>query len=125
MAITLWGSASAQTEKQLKEYATRIGIQHTEVVIAQWKLESARGTSNLAVKFHNLFGFKKHSRKQSFSIGTTKSGFAIYERWQDSVNDYLIWQMLYAKDLTREQYLKYLQENYAKDGNYLQKLLAN
>lgn len=33
--------------------------------------------------------------------------------------------MLYAKDLTREQYLKYLQKNYAKDGNYLQKLLAN
>ena len=94
-------------------------------MIAQWKLESARGTSNLAVKYHNLFAFKKHSRKQSFSIGTTKSGFAIYERWQDSVNDYLIWQMLYAKDLTREQYLKYLQKNYAKDGNYLQKLLAH
>lgn len=114
----------APTERELKEYATRIGIQNVDIVVNQWKIESARGTSNLAVKSRNLFGMRKHSRKQSFSIGTTKSGFAIYERWQDSVNDYLIWQMLYAKDLTREQYLKYLQKNYAKDGNYLQKLLA-
>ena len=115
----------APTERELKEYATRIGIQHIPIVVNQWKIESNWGKSNLAVKYRNLFGMRKHSRKQSFSIGTTKSGFAIYERWQDSVNDYLIWQMLYAKDLTREQYLRYLQKNYGGGQNYLQKLLAN
>lgn len=112
------------TKEQVFEYAKQIGIQHPDIVSLQFVIETGNCSSNLCKNHHNLFGFKKHRRLASFSTGTTKSGYAIYPDWKSSVADYLVWQMLYARNLSREQYLRYLNRVYAPNQNYLQKLLG-
>lgn len=106
------------------DYAKQIGIQHPDIVSLQFVMETGNCTSNLCKNYHNLFGFKKHKRLASFSTGTTKSGYAIYPNWKSSVADYLIWQILYARDLSKEQYIKMLRTVYTKDSNYLYNLLG-
>lgn len=122
--LILTGKGYSQTKQEVYDYAKQIGIQHPDIVSLQFVMETGNCSSNLCVKCHNLFGFKKHKRLASFSIGTTKSGYAIYPNWKSSVADYLIWQILYARDLSKEQYINMLRTVYTKDSNYLYNLLG-
>lgn len=112
------------TKDQVFDYAKQIGIQHPDIVSLQFIIETGNCSSNLCRNYNNLFGFKKHRRLASFSTGTTKSGYAIYPNWKSSVADYLIWQILYARDLSREQYLIYLNRVYAPNQNYFEKFVG-
>ena len=69
------------------------------ITIAQACLESAYGTSDLAVKANALFGIKVHDwkgkvyTKQSYEYENGKkvlrtSKFRAYDSWQDSINDH-------------------------------------
>ena len=106
------------TKDQVFDYAKQIGIQHPDIVSLQFVIETGNCSSNLCRNYNNLFGFKRHSRKASFSIGVTSSNFAIYPDWKSSVADYLIWQILYCRDLSKEDYIKYLKRNYLIGNGY-------
>lgn len=112
------------TKDQVFEYAKQIGIQHPDIVSLQFIIETGNCSSNLCRNYNNLFGFKKHRRLASFSTGTTKSGYAIYPNWKSSVADYLVWQILYARNLSREQYLRYLNRVYTPNQNYFEKFVG-
>lgn len=113
---------SYPTKDQVYNYAKEIGIQHPDIVSLQFVIETGNCTSKLCKESNNLFGFKQHSRLASFSTGTTSSGYAIYPNWKSSVADYLIWQILYCRDLSRERYIQYVKKNYG-GGSIYNKLL--
>lgn len=87
------------------------------------KLESGNLKSNLTKSNNNLLGMKNPGNRVNVSLGS-RNGHAFYTDWKMSLIDMALWQARYVnpKKLTREEFLKYLQENYAKDAHYIEEL---
>ena len=101
-----------------------MGIQYPDIVFAQAVLESGNFTSNLAKVNNNLFGMKLAKSRETTAIGRGKSGYAKYESWVHSVQDYFHWQNYFMKDkdLNRKQYLNLLGRVYAEDKHYISRI---
>lgn len=100
-------------------------IKFPNVVFAQSLIETGHFTSDLLHMENNLFGMKYPSRRETTSSGISDGGYASYEKWVDSVEDYSLWQqnMLDGKDnITEEEYLRLLGRVYAEDKNYVNKI---
>ena len=103
------------------------------ITIAQACLESAYGTSDLAVKAKALFGIKKHDWKGKTYIKKSyeyehgkkvlrKSVFRAYNSWQESINDhsnYLRTRKVDGKNLTYKAVVG--EKDYKKAAKALQK----
>ena len=108
----------------IKKELNSLRVEHSDIVLRQYALESGIGTSRLARECNNIFGMKYPTKRPTTAIGKTKSGFAIYVSVREAIIDYLLWQAYYAKGLSRQQYLNVLQRNYGGSNNYLQKLFG-
>lgn len=102
------------------EVLNKVGIQHPHIVYAQMRLESGNYKSGLAKSNENLFGMKHPNVRATLSIGS-KNGYACYRNWCYGVLDYALWQRVYARDLTEDEYLEMLSE-YAEDEEYIEKV---
>ncbi len=96
-------------------------IQHKDIVFNQAKIESGNFTSKIFQEQNNTFGMRCPKQRPTTSIGCNK-GYAVYETVYYSVVDYWIWQQIFAKNKSREQYLAYLSRVYATDKNYINKI---
>lgn len=131
------------TTAQIKNFIKTIGPLATidqkssgilaSITIAQACLESAYGTSDLAVKAKALFGIKKHDwkgktyTKKSYEYEhgkkvLRKSVFRAYNSWQESINDhsnYLRTRKVDGKNLTYKAVVG--EKDYKKAAKALQK----
>lgn len=106
------------TEDKLKAFMLQINIKFPHIVFAQAKLESANFTSNQFKKHNNIFGMKVAKRRPTMNVGGN-SGFAKFSSWRDCVIDYAFFQASYMRKIkTEEDYLSYLEENYASNPMY-------
>lgn len=99
---------------------------YPDIIMAQYQIESAKGTSYIAKHNNNLFGMRKaYTRKSVRCKSFDKMGYAIYNNWQLSVIDRIFWEEHAFPDgkPTRAQYLNMIKRIYAEDENYIQKLL--
>lgn len=116
------------TEDKLKEFMLQINIKFPHIVLAQAKLESANFTSNQFKKNNNIFGMKIAKRRPTMNVGG-KSGFAKFNSWRDCVIDYAFFQASYMRKIkTEDEYLEYLEENYASNPMYakaIRKMIEN
>lgn len=98
------------------------GVKYPDVVFAQAVIESAHFTSEVFKSENNLFGMKHPARRQTLSDGKAESGYASYNNWTTSVEDYKLWQysMLKQKEsITKTEYLDLLGRIYATDPKYV------
>jgi uncharacterized FlgJ-related protein len=110
------------TYQRLYEQIVKHGIKFPDVVFAQAILETGHFTSSLFKNANNLFGMKLPYKRETLAIGKEKRGFAVFDSWTTSVNDYLLWQdyVLRNKNITtKTQYLALLDRIYAENGNYV------
>jgi flagellum-specific peptidoglycan hydrolase FlgJ len=107
-------------ELSVWEYINKIGIQHPDIVYAQFQLETGHGTSELYLEHNNLFGMQVPNKRPY--LGKRGTLYAHYEHWHHSCHDYLIWQILYAWNLTHDEYLMKLSRMYATDPHYIKKI---
>lgn len=108
----------------LYEHLIKVGIKFPEIVFAQAVLESGHFRSPLFERANNLFGMQYPIKRETTAISST-NGYSKYENWQESVQDYKLWQeFLFNKrgDLTKAEYLAYLQKWYAEDKRYVIKV---
>lgn len=98
-------------------------IEHPEIVFAQAQLESAYFTSPVWKENNNMFGMKAAWNRVTTCIGVNKQ-YAVFKTWRDCLLDYALWQSVYAKGLTEEQYMTKLCSMYAEDEKYIIKLKA-
>lgn len=108
------------TRENLKQYLLEKEILHPEIVYAQAVLETGDFTSRIFRENHNLFGMKLAKKRRTLAIGE-QYGHACYNNWQESVDDYLLWQKMWVKTPTRTeyQYYKLLDRTYAEDTTYV------
>ena len=96
-------------------------IKHGDIVLAQIMLETGNLTSPIFKENNNLFGMKEARTRPSTSIGVNKN-HAYYDSWQQSIIDYALWQSAFARNMSDNQYIDYLQKSYAEDTSYISKL---
>jgi hypothetical protein len=101
-------------------------IKYADVVFAQIMIESANLTSTLISTNNNLLGMRHPSKRTTTSIKAHK-GYAFYDDWFSCLKDYSLYQqalLIKHKKMTRNQYISYLSNHYAKDPKYKQKLFS-
>ena len=96
------------TEKNLKKELIRQGVSHPNIVLAQAKLESNLGKSEVAKRTNNLFGLRNGKRYRRFS------------HWTECVTAY---KNLIQSKYEGGNYYAFLDKiGYAEDPNYTHKL---
>lgn len=96
-------------------------IKHIDIVIRQILLETNYFTSDICQNNNNLFGMRLPSKRETTAVGKRK-GYAIYEGWISSIEDFKLWQENWkVKDNT--DYIKLLiRVGYAEDQSYIDKI---
>ena len=99
------------------------GLEFPDIVFAQAILESGHFKSKIFKKNKNLFGMKYPSKRETVSLGK-RYGYSFYEFWEESVEDYYLYQeyLLKKKKISRSQYFLHLDRNYASNKGYSKKL---
>jgi Muramidase (flagellum-specific) len=101
-------------------YILEKGILHPEIAFAQAVLETGNFTSRIFRENNNLFGMKLAKVRPTVATGE-QYRHATYCHWQDSVNDYLLWQQMWQKTPidTEHHYYSLLDRLYAEDQDYV------
>lgn len=100
---------------------------YPDIIMAQYQIESASGTSSVAKRNHNLFGMKKaFTRKSVRCRDFDKTGYAVYNNWQLSVIDRIYWEehAFKGKKPSRDEYINMICKTYAEDHGYRKKLVS-
>lgn len=106
------------SQEKLAEMLTDLNIRFPHIVMAQAMIESGHFQSNIFRTNHNLFGMKQ-ARARCTTAKGTELNHAYYHNWRESVYDYAFFQSRYLNDLrTEDQYLEYLDNNYAEAPEY-------
>jgi hypothetical protein len=109
------------TRENIYKYIVACGIKHPDIVYRQALLESGF-CSNLYRKANNLFGMRVARSRPTTAKGEY-NGFARYDNWMESVQDYALYQAAYMrKARTREQYFNALDDSYCAGHGYSTKL---
>jgi len=101
------------------------GLEFPDIVFAQAVLESGHFKSKVFKENNNLFGMKQPSKRATVSKGKS-NGYAVYDFWQESVEDYYLYQeySFRKRNFTRSEYLSRLDRTYASTSGYSKKLLS-
>lgn len=99
---------SAQTAGQVAKELVRQGVPHSQIVLAQARLESGNMKSDFYKRTNNLFGIKHSGR------------YARYSHWRESVKDY---KERISSRYNGGNYYAFLRRiKYASDERYIEKL---
>ena len=108
---------SSFTREALIEEIKCHGFKYPDLILAQAVLESGHFKSNVFRQNNNLFGMRQPRKRYTLCKGSNLN-HGVYENWKVSVEDRMIYDTLYLKDMTRTQYLKFLDNVYCKNGYY-------
>lgn len=102
----------------------QLGIEFPDIVFAQSVLESGHYKSRVYYSNNNIFGMRLAKIRKTVAIGQNR-GYAVYRTWEDSVNDYYLYQQYFFrnKKMNRSDYLSYLEKTYSEANGYTNKLL--
>lgn len=110
------------SESQLIKKISQLNFRYPHIILAQSYQETGHYKSGIFKKGKNLFGMKEAKVRSTLALGT-QSGHAYYENWQDSVVDYALFYSTYLSDIKTEgEYYGYLEQYYAADPTYVQRL---
>jgi hypothetical protein len=107
--------SSKLNRELLVSYILDKNIAHPEIAYAIVRQESNM-CSDLFKANNNLFGMKHPGVRPTKSLGR-KNGFAHFEKWQHSVEDYKLYlEFVGGHKISKPAYLKHLDQNYAHEG---------
>lgn len=106
---------------EVYDYILASDIYEHEIVYKQVLLETGHLKSYLCTHNHNLFAMRLPRKRETLAIGE-EYRYAIFRTWQESIDDYCIWQQTMYKDTT-ENYYDFLDRvGYATSKEYTNKL---
>ncbi len=112
------------SKENLVRVLNDLEVQHVDIVFAQALLESAEFKSNVFKTRNNLFGMKVPGKRPTVASNVGKKGYAHYDNWVQSVEDYRLYQNYVTKnkDLSRSQYLSIIAKSYSQTSDYVTRL---
>lgn len=99
------------------------GAWYPDVIMAQYIIESGRGTSRLARTNNNLFGMRCAVRRPSTQLSSSGS-WGLYLNWEHSIIDRVLWDHWVFKNRKPDYsvYLSKIASIYAEAPEYLDRL---
>jgi hypothetical protein len=97
---------------------------YPDIIMAQYKIESTSGTSDVAKNANNFFGMRPVSGKRKHYTtqrhDDSYCGYAVYDNWKLSILDKILWEHFRFNGVKpdKETYLK-AHLNYAEADEYL------
>lgn len=115
--------ANEFSNDKLRAYILQLNIRFPRIVYAQARLESGNFCSNIFKTNNNLFGMRVATKRPSTNKGS-EAGFAFYDTWRESVEDYAMFSAAYLNNIkTEDDYFEYLRQNYDNsDHDYVTRL---
>lgn len=108
--------------KQVFALIDKYPFKHKDIVKKQFLLESSHAQSDVFKHNRNGFGMRRAKLRRTTALGS-RSGYAVYRNIQSSVLDRYFYDMIYMNNLSRTQYLRYLNKTYSDgSGKYLKTL---
>lgn len=111
------------SKESLKREIEKHNFRFPDLIYRQAIIESGLN-SPLAKKHNNIFGMFHPVKRHTTSKGKSKNGYATYESWQESVRDRYIYDTLFLKNHSRDNYLSYLERVYCGFPGYKKALLS-
>lgn len=105
------------SKDKLIEQIKKLPFKYKDIVLAQAIIESGNFKSPVFLENHNMFGFREAKQRLTVSVGTNLN-HAIFLNWEQCVLERLLYEARYLNDLTREEYLEYLDRVYSESGTY-------
>lgn len=96
-------------------------ILYPDIVYKQAVIESGNFKSDIFINNNNPFGMRMPQNRATTAL-YSKKGYAYYNNIRDGVIDYALFQNYIIRQRTRDEYLNYLQRNYAEDSHYRKKI---
>ena len=133
LSIILMSFISHSKPNRELEYLTKenlwltikaMDIEYPEIAFAQAILETGHFKSHNCKEANNLFGMMMPNVRETVAVGKNERGFAVYETWIHSVQDYALYQefMMRKRKMTRSQYLSFIDRKYSESRGYAKKL---
>jgi len=108
-------------EDSVYNYIVFLEIKHPDIVMRQARIESGNFKSKIFKENNNMFGFKKAYKRPNTQCGIN-CGYACYSNWKQCIIDYALYQTYSAKNMSKKDYINFLDKNYAEDPKYKNKL---
>lgn len=110
------------SEAKLIEKIDQLNFRYPHIILAQAKLESGNFKSTIFLENNNMFGMKEAKLRANLAKGTNRA-HAYYDSWMESLYDYALFYNTYLHDIRTEgEYYSYLDQYYAEDPTYVQRL---
>ena len=120
--VLIYEDKQELTKENVEKYVKSLHFEHEDIILSQIWLESSHLKSTIAINNNNLVGMKLPSSRPSFAIGE-ELGHAKFSHWTKSIDDLLIWQTAYGRNLTKAQYYQLLDKVYCSEiGDYSNRL---
>lgn len=94
---------------------------YPDIKMAQIKIESGFGSSQLAKRSNNICGMRKTTSRETTQIKKHDSnGYGVYNNWESCVIDMVLWDkaVFGNRKPTRQDYIKHLNDLYSETDNY-------
>lgn len=102
-------------------YIFLMRLEHPDIVMAQCIEESGNFSSPLFLHGHNCTGMRVPAQRPTLALGMLYN-HARFRSWKDCIADYAIWQSIYARGLSKDDYFAYLDRVYAEKKGYSDRL---
>lgn len=121
------GHKTLLSDSSVYNLCVECGAPFPELIVAQYKLESATGTSPLALNANNLVGMKvvRGKRPTTQIKGKDWNGYGVYHNWQLCIIDRILlenWNFKGRPFPDETEYRRWVSSRYAEDEDYLSKL---
>lgn len=114
-------------DETIYSYIKSCNAWYPDIIMAQYKIESASGKSDIALHAHNFFGMRPvMGNRKSFTTqrkGESYKGYAVFDNWKMSILDKILWDhfVFKGKKPTRNEYLA-KHRGYAEAEDYVAKI---
>lgn len=102
-------------------YIFKLRLEHPKIVMAQCIEESGHFKSKLFLEGNNLIGMKVPSIRPTLAKSVLYS-HAKFNSWKECLADYAIWQQIYVRNKSENEYFEYLDKVYAEKKGYSDRL---
>lgn len=102
-------------------YIFLMRLEHPDIVMAQCIEESGNFSSPLFLHGHNCTGMRVPAQRPTLALGMLYN-HARFRSWKDCIADYAVWQSIYARGLSKDDYFAYLDRVYAEKKGYSDRL---
>lgn len=121
------GHKTPLSDSAVYNLCAECGAPFPELIVAQYKLESATGTSPLAINANNLVGMKVVTGKRPTTQikGKDWNGYGVYHNWQLCIIDRILlenWNFKGRPFPDETEYRRWVSSRYAEDEEYMQKV---